>query len=201
MERRSYHLKLEKREDDDDNRKLTGHAAVFDEVAVIGGERFGFDEIIRRDAFTESIKEDDVRALFNHDANFVLGRNKSGTLEMKEDKEGLAVTIDPPDTQLIRDMVLAPIDRGDVSQMSFAFRVTEDKWTFSEDENKRDKREIIKVKLFDVSPVTYPAYEGTDVALASRSRSLNHKKEENKSDRNYSNEMRRLDIKRKELNT
>ena len=199
MEKRSYNLKLEVRADGDEGKKLKGHAAVFDEVALIGGERWGFDETIKRKAFTESIKEDDVRALFNHDANFVLGRNTAGTLEMKEDKDGLAVTIDPPDTQLIRDMVIAPIERGDVSQMSFAFRVLEDKWTFSEDEKVRDKREIIKVKLFDVSPVTYPAYEGTDVALASRDKSLNHKREQNKTNRNCSTEKRRLDIKRKEL--
>ena len=185
-------VELEKREDGTQSRTLKGHAAVFDQETLIGSPKWGWDEVVRSGTFTETIKEDDVRALFNHDSNIVLGRNTSGTLSMTEDKTGLAVRIELPETQLIDDMVLAPIARGDISQMSFGFQVKKDKWTFSDDEDVRDKREILEVKLFDVSPVTFPAYEGTDIALASRSKSL----EDIKPKTNWRNDIlrRRLEI-------
>ena len=170
-EQRTYNVTFECRQDENQPARIRGHAAVFNEFADI----FGFRERILPGAFTEAINRDDVRALFNHDSNFVLGRNKSGTLRMSEDSKGLAVEIDMPDTQLIRDMVTEPINRGDVSQMSFAFRVVQDEWRHFDD--KPDERDIKEVRLYDVSPVTYPAYEGTDVALASRSRSLEGQKQ------------------------
>ena len=171
-EKRSYNIMFECRaKDDSAPARISGHAAVFNEFAEI----MGFRERILPGAFTAAIKRDDVRALFNHDANFVLGRNKSGTLRMSEDEQGLAIEVDLPDTQLIRDMVQEPINRGDVSQMSFAFRVLEEEWRHFDD--KPDERDIKEVRLYDISPVTYPAYEGTDVALASRSKSLETKQQ------------------------
>lgn len=140
--------------------ELIGHAAIFDQYANI----LWWQERIMPGAFTKTIKKDDVRALFNHDPNFVLGRNKNGTLELKEDDKGLFVRIDYPKTQLIKDLVISPIERGDISQMSFAFQILEDEWT---DEKKVNKRDIKLVKLFDVSPVTYPAYKDTNISLRS----------------------------------
>lgn len=143
-------------------RTIVGHAAVYDQEAEIGR---WFREVIRRGAFESALKGgDDVRALFNHDPNLVLGRGRAGTLRLAEDGTGLRVEIDPPDTQVARDLV-ASIARGDVSQMSFAFRTIEDRWTYSEEPGKPDFREILKVELFDVSPVTFPAYTTTDVGL------------------------------------
>lgn len=165
IEKRTFEFRVEKREDG--KQTIVGHAAVFNEYAKI----LWWEERIMPGAFTDSIPVDDVRALFNHDPNIVLGRNKSGTLSMREDERGLFVEIVPPDTQQAKDLMHL-IDRGDVSQMSFAFQVIEDKWTYSEDEKSTDKRDIEKVKLYDVSPVTYPAFEGTDVALARRSKAL-----------------------------
>ena len=195
-EKRTYNIEFSCVEDREDgkvvNTRIKGHAAVFNEFADI----FGFRERILPGAFTRAIKDDDVRALFNHDSNFVLGRNKSGTLDMTEDKRGLAVDIDLPDTQLVRDMVLEPINRGDVSQMSFAFRVIQDEWRHFDD--KPDERDIKEVRLYDVSPVTYPAYEGTDVALASRSKSLELHEHEGDSFRNIPMLRRKLDLKIKE---
>jgi uncharacterized protein len=144
----------------DGKRTLSGHAAVFDKLSV---KMMGFREYIRKGAFTESIAQDDIRALWNHDSNLVLGRNKSGTLRLKEDAKGLAVEIDLPDTQAGRDAQVS-IDRGDVTQMSFAFRTKTggDNW-FEED--GEDRRELLAAQLFEVSPVTFPAYPDTDVSL------------------------------------
>ena len=162
IERRIFdvcELRIEKREDE--QRKIVGHAAVFDTVA---GDGLWFREKIAKGAFSESIGQDDIRALWNHDSNVVLGRNTSGTLTLKEDKKGLWVEINPPDTQSARDLMVS-IDRGDVSQMSFGFETLTDEWERKEDEP--DLRTLRKVKLWDVSPVTFPFYTQTDVALRS----------------------------------
>ncbi len=141
--------------------KICGHAANFNSLSEDLG---GFFEQIAPGAFAETILEDDVRALWNHDANIVLGRKQANTLRMVEDSIGLYYECDTPDTQLVRDMVVSPITRGDVTQCSFGFYTLLDKW-----ENVGGKviRTLLKVKLLDVSPVTYPAYNSTDVAMRS----------------------------------
>jgi HK97 family phage prohead protease len=121
---------------------------------------------VRSGAFAKSIEADDIKALFNHDPNYVLGRNKANTLELCEDGKGLFVRIYPPDTQWARDLKTS-IARGDISQMSFGFTVEQDKWS---SEDGVDTRELIEVKLFDVSPVTFPAYPETDVGVRSHER-------------------------------
>lgn len=159
-ETRTFMFDIELR--DDDTPTITGHAAMFNQETDIGGM---FREKIKKGAFSESIGKDDVRALFNHDPNFVLGRNKAGTLKMVEDRKGLAIEISPPDTQQARDLMVS-MRRGDISQMSFGFQVQEESWRMGED-GESDVRTLKKVRLFDVSPVTFPAYEGTDVAVRS----------------------------------
>lgn len=165
MERRSYVFEMRVEERADKKPVMMGHAAVFNEFTDLGW----FKERVMPGAFSDSIGVDDVRALFNHDPNYVLGRNKSGTLRMTEDEKGLAIEIDPPDTQFARDLMVS-MQRGDITQMSFSFQTIEDAWRYAEGEGERDERDLIKVRLFDVSPVTYPAYEGTDVAVARRDR-------------------------------
>lgn len=140
---------------------IEGHAAVFDSWSEMLGGIFPFREIVRKGAFNESIGRDDIRALFNHDPNYVLGRNRAGTLELVEDEVGLRVRISPPDTSWAKDLQTS-IRRGDITQMSIGFMVEEDDWST---ENGVDTRELRKVKLFDVSPVTYPAYTSTDVGV------------------------------------
>jgi len=138
---------------------ITGYAAVFGQMSEDLG---GFRESIAHGAFAKTIKESDVRALWNHDANYPLGRNKAGTLRLKEDKKGLAIEIDPPKTQWAADL-MESIRRGDVDQMSFGFQTIKDKW---ESEDKSNvTRELQEVRLFDVSPVTFPAYPQTTVAV------------------------------------
>lgn len=146
---------------EDNSPVIEGYAALFNSDSQDLG---GFVERIAPGAFKEAIPTSDIRALFNHDANFVLGRVKSGTLEVEEDKRGLKIRNTPPDTQWARDLITS-MKRGDVDQMSFAFRIGDDEW------EKRDGviyRTIKTVsELLDVSPVTYPAY--TDTTVAARS--------------------------------
>ena len=161
IERRNFNLsELRAITDEKGLRKISGYAAVFNSVSE---ELSWFKEKIEPGAFGESIGTDDIRALWNHDSNYVLGRNKSGSLMLVEDQHGLKIEIDPPDTQWARDLMVS-IDRGDVSQMSFGFQTITDKWEMSEGV---DMRTLLKVRLFDVSPVTFPAYPDTEVGLRS----------------------------------
>ena len=143
-------------------KRLVGHAAVFN---VLSEKLFDFREKIAPGAFAESIAADDIRALWNHNTDMVLGRNRAkpaATLSLTEDAAGLAIEIDPPDTQAGRDARVS-IARGDVSQMSFAFRTIKDQWEEVEGQDVPLIRTLLKVKLFEVSPCTFPAYPGTDI--------------------------------------
>jgi len=153
------YFKISLRESGDKKKKIVGYAARFDKLSEDLG---GFRERVKPGAFTKTIKEADIRALFNHDPNYVLGRNKAGTLVLEEDEKGLKISIDPPDTQWARDLLLS-IERGDINQMSFGFRTIKDTWI--QQENKETIRELNELKLYDVSPVTYPAYTQTSVAV------------------------------------
>lgn len=159
IERRVAEFTLERRADGDEQPVIRGHAAVFETPTRI----MDFDEQIARGAFTRALKEkQDVRALFNHDPNHVLGRTPK-TLRMDEDKVGLAVEIDPPSTAA---GLLESMARGDVNQMSFGFVVKDEEWRKGED-GEVDLRTIKDVDLFDVSVVTFPAYPETDAAVRS----------------------------------
>lgn len=143
--------------------KLVGHAAVFNTEAVIAGL---WREKIAPGAYKKTIREADVRALWNHDPNIVLGRNKAKTLKLAEDETGLAIEVEPPDNEWGRPVVDA-IKRGDVSQMSIAFRVVKQQWDYPADRSELPLRTILEAQLFDVSPVTFPAFESTDIAARS----------------------------------
>lgn len=139
---------------------LEGYAALYDEETVVGGQR----ERIERGAF-EGRLDDDVRLLFNHDSNTPFARTTNGTLQLSLDDNGLYYKADVIDTQAGRDLY-AMVKRGDVSQSSFAFNISERRF-------EDGVMVIEKVgQLFDVSPVTYPAYQATTVVA--------RKQEENK---------------------
>jgi HK97 family phage prohead protease len=146
-----------------EGRLIVGYASVFDSVADIGW----FREVVQPGAFAKAILRDDVRALINHDRGLVLGRNKAGTLRMTEDARGLRCEIDVPDTQYARDLMVS-MDRGDITQMSFGFEAVVETW---DDSGEAPLRTLVEVGLFDVSVVTYPAYEDTE-AEASGKRSF-----------------------------
>jgi HK97 family phage prohead protease len=160
MERRAFALEELRIDDVGDRRRIRGHAAVFDSLSLDLG---GFREKIDPGAFQRTIREDDVRALVNHDPNLVLGRNKAGTLRLMEDARGLAIEIDPPDTQGARDL-LTLLGRGDISQMSFGYYALSDRW---ETQGSEAIRTLEEVQLVDVSVVTFPAYPETDAGLRS----------------------------------
>jgi len=160
IERRAFPVSMEVRRSDASPPKIRGHAAVFDRLSEDLG---GFRERIRPGAFTKTLQEADVRALFNHDPMHVLGRTKSGTLTLREDGEGLAFEVEPPDAEWARALAVS-IERGDVDQASFAFRTVKDRFT---EEAGGTVRELLEVQLYDVSPVTYPAYTQTSVEVRS----------------------------------
>lgn len=148
-----------------DHRRLRGYAIVFNALSQNLG---GFKEVIAPEAmdrtFTEAI---DVRALVDHDSSKIIGRLRASTLEMVKDSTGLRVTIEPdPDISYARDIMLA-VKRGDVSGMSFGFRMVEDDWNY-EDENL-PIRTVLDMRVSEVSVVTFPAYTQTDVQVAQRS--------------------------------
>jgi HK97 family phage prohead protease len=164
IERRNFSIDAMKIETRDDGKRIMrGHAAVFNSLSEDLG---GFREQIQPGAFAEAVKNDDVRALFNHDPNLILGRSKAGTLRLFEDEQGLAIEIDPPDTQIARDLMVS-MERGDISQMSFGFSIRSGGQSWSKAEDGKKVRTLTNLRLFDVSPVTYPAYTSTDVALRS----------------------------------
>lgn len=160
-------LRAKKKGDGKDG--IEGHAAVFNQLSEDLG---GFRERIMPGAFSEHLKtKPDVRALFNHDPNIVLGRTRSGTLSLAEDDQGLAFDCMPPDTQSARD-VMTSIDRGDIDQCSFGFYAKRTKWCEEPhpdypDDNSRKivVREVHQAEVFDVSPVTFPAYPQTDCQM------------------------------------
>jgi HK97 family phage prohead protease len=154
---------------------IEGVAAVVESRTDLGW----FEEEIAKGAF-DDVMQDDVRALFNHDPNFILGRTKSGTLELRLDDGGnLVYKYTTPDITYARDLEKS-IERGDVDSSSFAFRIKEQSWQYNEPD-ARDVRRIIKFeRLYDVSPVTYPAYK--DTSVAKRSYESSKPKEESKID-------------------
>ena len=156
VERRSYPLRELRIEPAGKQRKVIGYAAIFD---VLSEPLWGFREKIRKGAFAKTIRTADVRALFNHDENYVLGRSKAGTLKLWEDNTGLGIEILAPDTTWARDL-LVTIDRGDVDQMSFSFKVVREEWSGAKGPGPAPEeiRTLIEVELRDVSVVVFPAY-------------------------------------------
>lgn len=150
------------RADEDGGIKVEGYAAVFGEETNVGGM---FIEVIERGAFTEAVDRDDVVFLVNH-VDLPLARTRSGTLELTEDDHGLKIrtTLDPDDPDVAR--IVPKMERGDLDKMSFAFWPDKDgqEWDESGD---LPKRTITKASLHDVSIVTTPQYEGTEIGLRS----------------------------------
>jgi len=161
-------LQLETRADETDKNTLTGYAAVFHKDGDAGTQ---FDLVPGRyierfapGAFDETLKSDDILCLFNHERSFVLGRNKAGTLTLSVDARGLKYSCALPDTSCGRDMRIS-LERRDVSGSSIGFVAEQVTWT--EVEDGPTIRLIERAKLFDVSPVTYAAYQGTEASLRS----------------------------------
>ena len=142
---------------------LVGYAALFDSPS----EPMPFIEYVKRGAFSKTLNDGaDVRLLINHEG-VPLARSKSGTLALEEDERGLRVEadLDPMNPDSAR--ILSAMKRGDISQMSFAFKTIKDSYNAD-----RSVRELREVQLFDVSLVTFPAYEETVAELRNRNNSV-----------------------------
>lgn len=161
MEKRFYTIEM--RAAEDGSNKLVGYAAVFNQRSqLLYGQ---FYEEIKRGAFTASMGRD-IRALWNHNADFPLGRTRNGTLSLAEDDYGLRVEITPPDTTWGRDAATS-IQRGDVDQMSVGFDVPKGGDAWKELPDGKFLRTLTTINLSEVSPVVFPAYTGTEIALRS----------------------------------
>ena len=168
IERRVIDRPVEVREAGDGQpAAIIGYAALY---GVLSDNLGGFREMLLPGAFADRLG-DDVRALWQHDSSHVFGRTVSGTLTLEEDAIGLRYIVTPPDAQWARD-ALVSIQRGDVSQSSFAFSVLDgERWDYSEDGGV--VRYITRVaRLYDVSPVTYAAYPQTSVSVQQRAADL-----------------------------
>jgi len=161
-EKRTHAGTVETRKREDALPTLRGYAAVFNRETVIGG---WFRELIEPGAFAKALdRPDDVRAQFNHDSNFVLGRTTAGTLRLFVDDIGLGYEVDLPDTTYGRDLA-ASVDRGDITQSSFMFETMGEAWDYPpKSSGELPLRRVQDVKLYDVAPVTFPAYADTSVS-------------------------------------
>lgn len=143
---------------------IAGYAAVFNQPTHLGG---GINEVIQPGAFANSLATDgDVRALWNHDSSYVLGRTTAATLRVFEDSIGLAFEVWPPETTWAKDAMVS-VSRGDVNQMSFGFTVPGggDKW-------EGNTRILQRVNLMEVSVVAFPAYPQTSATVQQRAAEL-----------------------------
>jgi HK97 family phage prohead protease len=176
IERRSFAGEL--RAADATKFEISGYAASF---GVLSRDLGGFKERLAPGCFKRSLAAgDDVKALFNHDANVILGRRENGTLEVSEDERGLKFRVRlNPASQQHRD-IYASVQRGDISQCSFAFTVRDDAedWEDAEDEQGKRfiRRTIRECNLMDVSAVTYPAYsENNATSVQARSAAVDYR--------------------------
>ncbi len=162
------HMNIELRSVEAEDRvELIGYPVLFN---TLSNDLGGFKEKINKNAFTKSLETSDVRALFEHNPQKVLGRESAGTLKLESRTKGIEMIVKPPNTGWALDL-LTSIERGDINQMSFGFKVIDDSFT------KEDEviiRTIKEANIRDVSIVSFPAYPETKVAL----RSLEQWKEE-----------------------
>lgn len=170
IDRRSYKTQMRSTVGTDGQRRIVGHAAIFNSMSE---DILNFKEVILPGAFRDAIPRSDCRCLVNHDPSLILGRTKSGTLQIREDGIGLAIDCIPPDTQIAHD-ILESIKRSDIDQMSFSFTVDRDRW-YTNGEGITI-REIISIRqIYDVAPVTYAAYEATEVSARSQEAFKNYR--------------------------
>ncbi len=168
---------------DDDGLRVAGYAAVFNEAADIGGQ---FREVIAPGAFSDALQRDEVVFLFNHSPDTVMARTSAGNLDLAEDERGLRVDArlspEDPDAQKL----IAKMRAKNVNKMSFAFLPEVEEW---DDTGDVPVRTIKRAALFDVSAVTEPAYDGTEIGLRRLER---YRAEVKAHNRNYASQRIRM---------
>lgn len=160
MEQRYLQMQdIQTRSDENDGLFIEGYFSVFGQNYAVWP---GATESIRKGAFTEALKTDDVRALYNHNTDLVLGRVSAGTLELKQDDRGLwgRIKVNRNDTDAMN--AYERIARGDITGCSFGFDIEEQIETISDDGSIHF--ELTKISpLYEVSPCVFPAYEATHI--------------------------------------
>lgn len=170
LQTRSMHTELKSRDEDGGAMHIEGYFVVFNRETELW--RGAYEEVAP-EAFNNSLSND-IRALVNHDTTLVLGRNKSGTLELRADSRGLwgDITINPNDSDAVN--LYERVKRGDVDQCSFGFNVLAEDTEYRED--GAVKWTLREIDLHEVSCVTFPAYE--DTGIAARQRDVERLKQE-----------------------
>lgn len=160
---RTASAQFETREDGE-NLIIEGYFAVFNSNYEIGP---GMSESIAPGAFSNTLSGD-IRALINHDTTLVLGRTKANTLQLREDAHGLwgQITINPKDSDSMN--LYARVNRGDVDQCSIGFDILNEETDFRDDGSVHWT--IKEIKLYEVSPCTFPAYEETNISARAKER-------------------------------
>lgn len=160
MEKRIVDItNVQTRSKDNEPLKISGYAVVFNSRASIGDF---FDEQISPGAFKRALSENgDIRALFNHNWDKVIGRTKAKTLTLREDDKGLYFELELPNTSYARDLAES-MERGDINQCSFSFNATKEDWDYNSDPALRT---VIEADLYEISIVSIPAYDDTEAAL------------------------------------
>ena len=161
---RSTPKRFETRVNDDGTVGVVGYATTWDSwYDVAGGAPYGWSETIARGSATKSltVDRDRVRFLFDHEG-MPMADTSSGTVLLSADEVGLLVDVPSLDVQrnVFAAALVSAIERGDVDQMSFAFRAIRQEWN-----DDYTERRILELQLFDVSAVTYPANEATIIAM------------------------------------
>ncbi len=159
---------------DDKAQTFVGYAAKFDERTAIGNPlTWGFYEEVAPGAFTKTLSEGDARFLVDHDTRMIVSRVSAGDLRLAQDKTGLTVEAElDAEVSYVRDLI-RNLDKRRITGMSFGFEVTKDDWEMVEVENRdggtvqAELRTLREVKLWEVSAVTFPAYDSTEAQLRS----------------------------------
>lgn len=169
LEARGYSTEI--RADSDESPRISGLGSVYGQSTRINGWFYEWDEEVAQGAWRDTITRDgaDIRSMFNHDTNRLLGRTTAGTLRLEDRDDGLfyEVDVNPDDPNAMS--VHAQVARGDVSGASVWFRVLSEKWDEPTDDNGLEvpKRTILEAELFEVGPVAMPAFPQTTAEAAS----------------------------------
>lgn len=154
-EYRSFPLEMQI-EERDGKTKIIGHGAIYNVRSLDLG---GFIEVVKPGAFKRSLESGkEIKSFFNHDPNMVLGTTTAGTLMLADESTGVRYEIDPPETTYAKDLMIS-MKRGDIKGSSFSFRTISDNWYM---DGGQLMRELIEVELFELGPVTDPAYPASD---------------------------------------
>lgn len=159
MDKRYLNIHDLRTSDEDNNPVIEGYFAVFGDIYEVWD---GATESIAPGAFDDSISGD-VRSLYNHNDDLVLGRTSAGTMELRQDSHGLwgRVKINTNDTEAMN--AYERIKRGDITGCSFGFNIAEETTEVRDDGTVHWT--ITKVNpLYEISPCTFPAYEATHVS-------------------------------------